>query len=229
MSTPASRQFWTPWAGAVRRRELPVAARLVGHRLQFRHGVRRAVGIGRPGRAAGGHDLDVVRALLEELPHLRSHGDLAVGLGAEVAHVAAGDGDRAAADDHPGPGGELPADALAEGEGDPALGPVLPERGHPRGGACARSWRPGAGGCRRPPWPRRRRACRRRARPGGCARPRGPAGSSPRRSRRETGRPDGASTSRRPRATTRSASIRRAASARAVAPPPSSSRAALSR
>ena len=143
------------------------------------HGVRGAVRIGGAGGAAGGHDLDVVGALLEELAHLRPHGGLPVGLGAEVAHVTAGDRDRPPADDHARPRGELPADALAERERDAGpwrRSPAASSR--PSAAGCARSWRPAGAGCRRPPSRRRRRACRRRARRGACARRRARAGSS---------------------------------------------------
>ena len=100
-----------------------------GHRHQLGHGVRRSVGIGGPGRSATRDDLDVVGALLEQLPHLGAHRLLAVGLRAEVAHVPARHGDGPAADHHAGPGGEPAANALAEGESDAPLRAVLAQRG----------------------------------------------------------------------------------------------------
>src|SRR5262249_46690454 len=87
------------------------------------------LGLWRGGGPAAGHDLDVVRAFLEELAHLRAHRGLAVRLRAEVAHVAARHRDGPAADHHAGPGSEATPDALAQGEGDLALGPVFPEGG----------------------------------------------------------------------------------------------------
>ena len=114
---------------AVRGREPAVAVRLVRHRHQLGHGVRRSVGIGGPGRSAARDDLDVVGAFLEQLAHLGAHRLLAVGLRAEVAHVPARHGDGPAADHHAGPGSELAADALAQGEGHAPLRAVLPQRG----------------------------------------------------------------------------------------------------
>ena len=113
----------------MRGREPAVPVRLVRHRRQLGHGVRGAVGIGGAGRAAARHDLDVVGALLEQLADLGAHGRLAVGLGAEVAHVSARHRDGPPADDHARPRGEPAADALAQREGHPALGAVLAERG----------------------------------------------------------------------------------------------------
>ncbi|MBI3084796.1 MAG: hypothetical protein HYY88_03570 [candidate division NC10 bacterium] len=112
-------------AGAVGRRQLAVAVRLVGDRPELLDGVGCPFRVGGSRAPTAGDDLDVVGALLEELPDLGPNGDLAVSLRTEVVQVAAGHGDRPPADHHPRSDRQDLPDSLSQREGDPVLGAVL--------------------------------------------------------------------------------------------------------
>ena len=102
---------------------------LVDDGAQLLDGVRGTTQVSDGGAAAGGHDLDVVRAVLDELADGGSNVIDAVGLLVAPVEVAARDGDGAAAEEQPRGGDVAALGTLAEIEGDLVAGAVFAEGG----------------------------------------------------------------------------------------------------
>ena len=89
----------------------------------------REVGVRGGGAAAGGGYLDEVGALLDELPDGCAALVDAGGLDAEVAEVAADDGDGASGEEESRAGGDAHLDGLSEEEGGAVLGAAVAHGG----------------------------------------------------------------------------------------------------
>ena len=132
MSTPASRELTVPCVevqcAAVSLPNLCASSVMASSSSRLNGRQKRVRG---PGTAACGGDLDVVGALLDELPHHRPGGLGASDLGAHVAHMAAYGGHGATAEHHAGAYLAPGVDGVAQPEHGDVLGAVLAYRRNP--------------------------------------------------------------------------------------------------